>query len=86
MHGGERLVLRAAYRSVDGPRFVVWARSKAGGWSFWRQGPPLAASRGFRRAAWALPRVPRGVTALSVGLSLAGDGRLAVDDLALTAA
>jgi len=30
--------------------------------------------------------VPRGVTALSVGLSRAGDGRLAVDDLALVPA
>jgi hypothetical protein len=27
--------------------------------------------------------VPHGVTALSVGLSLAGDGRLAADDLSL---
>jgi peptidoglycan/xylan/chitin deacetylase (PgdA/CDA1 family) len=86
VQAGQRLVVRAAYRSLDGPRFVVWARSKAGGWSFWRQGPPLAASGGFRRTAWALPRVPRGVTALSVGLSLAGDGRLAADDLALAPA
>jgi hypothetical protein len=61
----------------------VWARSKAGGWSFWRQGPRLARAGNFRRAAWRLPAVPRGVTALSVGLSLSGDGRLAVDDLAL---
>jgi endoglucanase len=30
--------------------------------------------------------VPGGVTALSVGLSLAGDGRLAADDLALVGA
>jgi hypothetical protein len=86
VRAGQRLVVRAAYRSLDGPRFVVWARSKAGGWSFWRQGPRLASSRGFRRAAWALPPVPLGVTALSVGLSLAGDGRLAADDLALAPA
>jgi peptidoglycan/xylan/chitin deacetylase (PgdA/CDA1 family) len=83
VHAGEHLVVSASYRSLDGPRFVVWARSKAGGWSFWRQGPRLAPAGGFRRASWALPRVPSGVTALSVGLSLGGDGRLAADDLAL---
>jgi len=77
------LVVRASYRSLDGPRFVVWARSKAGGWSFWRQGPRLAPAGAFRRASWALPAVPSGVTALSVGVSLGGDGRLAADDLAL---
>jgi hypothetical protein len=80
---GQHLVLRATYRSLDGPRFVVWARSKAGGWSFWRQSPRLARTAGMRRAAWELPPVPRGVTALSVGLSLSGDGRLAVGGLAL---
>jgi peptidoglycan/xylan/chitin deacetylase (PgdA/CDA1 family) len=80
---GEHLVLRATYRSLDGPRFVVWARSKAGGWSFWRQSPRLARAAAMRRAAWKLPPVPRGVTALSVGLSLGGDGRLDVAALAL---
>jgi hypothetical protein len=80
---GEHLVLRATYRSLDGPRFVVWARSKAGSWSFWRQSPRLAPTRAMRRAAWKLPPVPRGVTALSVGLSLSGDGRLDVAALAL---
>jgi hypothetical protein len=81
---GQRLVLRASYRSLDGPRFVVWTRSKAGGWSFWRQSPRLGRSGSFRRSSWTLPAVPRGVTALSIGLSLGGDGQLAVDDLALS--
>jgi peptidoglycan/xylan/chitin deacetylase (PgdA/CDA1 family) len=80
---GEHLVLRATYRSLDGPRFVVWARSKAGGWSFWRQSARLGPARAMRRAAWKLPAVPRGVTALSVGLSLSGGGRLDVAALAL---
>jgi peptidoglycan/xylan/chitin deacetylase (PgdA/CDA1 family) len=83
---GQRLVLRASYRSLDGPRLIVWKRSKEGGWSFWRQSARLAPGKGFRRASWALPAVPRGVTALSVGISMGGDGRLAVDDLALSGA
>ncbi len=83
VRAGERLVLRASYRSSDGPRFVVWVRSTAGGWSFWRESPRLAPGAGFRSASWALPAIPRGVAAVSVGLSLGGDGALAVDDLAL---
>ena len=42
-----------------------------------------ARAAAMRRAAWRLPPVARGVTALSVGLSLSGDGRLAVGALAL---
>jgi hypothetical protein len=83
VRAGERLVARAAYRSSSHPRFVAWARSKAGGWSFWRSGPHLGPARGFRTARWALPRIPRGVTAVSVGIALSGDGRLAVDDVGL---
>jgi hypothetical protein len=62
---------------------VVWARSKAGGWFFWRESPRLAPGAGFRRGSWALPAIPRGIAALSVGIALNGDGALAVDDLAL---
>jgi peptidoglycan/xylan/chitin deacetylase (PgdA/CDA1 family) len=80
---GERLVVHAAYRSADHPRLVAWRRSRAGGWSLWRESRRLAATHGFRRARWVLPRVPRGTTALSVGAELAGDGAMAVDDLAL---
>jgi peptidoglycan/xylan/chitin deacetylase (PgdA/CDA1 family) len=80
---GERLVLSARYRSLDHPRFVVWTRTKAGGWAFWRNGPALAPARRFRRAALRLPRVPKGVAALSVGIALNGNGKLAIDRLAL---
>lgn len=80
---GERLVARAVYRSKDRPRIVAWARSKAGGWAFWRESRRLAPTRGFRRASFRLPPVPAGVTALSVGVALSGDGRAAVDDLGL---
>jgi hypothetical protein len=30
VHAGERLVVRAAYRSLDGPRFVVWGALEGG--------------------------------------------------------
>jgi peptidoglycan/xylan/chitin deacetylase (PgdA/CDA1 family) len=83
VRAGERLVARAEYRSASRPRFVIWARSRAGGWSLWRSGTRLRVAHGFRTARWALPRIPRGVTALSVGMALSGDGRLAVDDFGL---
>jgi peptidoglycan/xylan/chitin deacetylase (PgdA/CDA1 family) len=74
---GERLVLRGDYRSTDHPRFVVWKRSKAGGWSFWRDGRHLRKSHGFRRATWVLPRVPRGVSARGGGGAQSGGDRCA---------
>jgi peptidoglycan/xylan/chitin deacetylase (PgdA/CDA1 family) len=83
--GGQRLRVSAAYRSLDAPRFVVWARNAQGGWAFWTDSPRLGPATGFRRTSWDLPPVPRGVTALSVGVALNGTGRAAVDDLALTA-
>lgn len=86
VHAGERLVLSARYRSHDHPRFVVWMRTKAGGWELWRDGPRLPRSGGFRTASLHLPRVPQGVAALSVGLALNGDGRMAIDGFALRSA
>jgi peptidoglycan/xylan/chitin deacetylase (PgdA/CDA1 family) len=83
VRAGERLLLSARYRSLDHPRFVIWTRTKAGGWEFWRDGPRLPRASRFRGASLRLPRVPRGVAALSVGLALNGDGKMAIDRLAL---
>jgi hypothetical protein len=83
---GERLVLSARYRSHDHPRFVVWTRTKAGGWEFWRDGPRLPGGSGYQTASLQLPRIPKGVAALSVGLALNGDGRMAIDRFALRSA
>ncbi len=85
VRAGERLVASAAYRSGHRLRIVVWKRSHAGGWSSWRQSRELAPTGSrWRRASVQLPPIPEGVTALSVGVGLAGVGRFAVDDVALT--
>jgi peptidoglycan/xylan/chitin deacetylase (PgdA/CDA1 family) len=82
---GQRLRVSADYRSLDAPRVVVWARNSQGGWAFWIDSPRFSPTAGFRRASWDLPPVPGGVTAISIGVALNGDGRVAVDNLSLTA-
>ena len=81
---GQRLRFSASYRSVDAPRFIVWARNEQGGWAYWTDSPRLAPTSRFRRSSWDLPPLPRGVTAISIGVGLNGSGRVTVDDLALT--
>jgi peptidoglycan/xylan/chitin deacetylase (PgdA/CDA1 family)/endo-1,4-beta-D-glucanase Y len=83
VYPGLRLTMSLAYRSTSRPRLAVWVRNDAGGWRFWRSGPTLAPTRVFRRATWVLPSIPAHVSAVSVGVTQAGEGRVAVDDVAL---
>jgi hypothetical protein len=84
VQAGERLRFSAAYRTDAAARFVVWARNLQGGWAFWTDGPLLARSATFAARVWNLPPISPGVSAISVGVTLNGDGFLGVDDLALT--
>lgn len=79
VHPGQRLTLSFDYRSSTGPRPAVWLRSDAGGWRYWQSGPALPATTGYQRASWALPPIPPGVSAVSVGVIQAGEGAVAVD-------
>ena len=81
---GERLRFSAAYRTNAAARVVVWARNPQGGWSFWTDGPLLGRRTAFGTRAWDLPPIPAGVTAISIGVALNGDGWLDIDDLSLT--
>ena len=83
VRAGEQLRFAVKYRSDSYPRVVVWARNRQGGWAFWTDGPQLSPSSSFRGATWNLPPVPAGVTALSIGVALNGDGAATVDDLSL---
>ena len=83
VHEGERLRFSAAYRTNASARFVVWARNLQGGWAFWTDGPILARRASFGTRTWDLPPIPAGVSAVSIGVALSGDGWLSVDDLAL---
>jgi peptidoglycan/xylan/chitin deacetylase (PgdA/CDA1 family) len=84
VHQGERLRFSAAYRTNGSARFVVWARNPQGGWAFWTDGPLLSPRSSFATRTWDLPPIPAGVSALSIGVALNGDGSLGVDDLSLT--
>ncbi len=81
---GESLRFRVASATNGSARVVVWARNEQGGWAFWTDGPILARSSTFATRTWNLPPIPAGVSAVSIGVALNGDGGLRVDDLSLT--
>jgi peptidoglycan/xylan/chitin deacetylase (PgdA/CDA1 family) len=83
---GDRLRFSLQYRTDAAPRIEVWARNDQGGWAFWTDGPRLDAASSFTGATWDLPPIPAGVTAISIGVALTGNGTVAVDDLKLRAA
>jgi hypothetical protein len=83
VHEGERLRFSAAYRTNASARFVVWARNLQGGWAYWTDGPILTRRASFGTRTWDLPLIPAGVSAVSIGVALNGDGWLSVDDLSL---
>jgi peptidoglycan/xylan/chitin deacetylase (PgdA/CDA1 family) len=82
---GEQVRFRVAAATNGSARVVVWARNEQGGWAFWTDGPILDRTASFTTRAWNLPPIPAGVSAISIGVALNGDGRLTVDDLSLTA-
>ena len=43
----------------------------------------MTPSSGWRTTRWALPAIPKGVTAVSVGVALTGEGSVTVDHLDL---
>ncbi len=74
----------AWYKSSPGAsvRFVVYYRSAAGEWVFWKS-DPLPASTTWTQADLTTEKMPAGATALSFGMSLYSTGTLDVDDLSL---
>jgi len=83
VEAGTKYALRAHYRADAEVRPIAYVRGEAGGWRWWTQGPALAPAAAWTEAAWTLPELPDDATHVSVGLSLRGEGFLAVDALEL---
>ena len=64
------------------PRVVVWARNPRGGGPSGPTARCCAPKASFGRGG-DLPPIPAGVSAISIGVALNGDGWLTVDDLSL---
>jgi hypothetical protein len=80
---GRRYRMTWWFRATDDVRPVAYVRTEERAWRFWAQGPVAHPGEAWRQASWTTPRVPAGVTAISVGVSLRAVGRMDVDDLLL---
>jgi hypothetical protein len=82
---GRRYVVRARYRTRDEAHLIAYVRDRGGAWRYFRQSPALRPGPRWRTGRWTTPRLPRGTTALSVGISLREAGTLTVGHFALSA-
>ena len=78
---GRSYRLTAWYKSDVPTEFVLFTRTSAGNWGYWKSSPIFPASAGWSRATWTTPPIPDDVTHLSFGLNLMEAGALTVDDL-----
>lgn len=72
-------VLAARYVASATPIFTIYTRSVIGTWTWFAQSPPLPASASYALGSFAIPALPVGATAISVGLSLYTPGSLTMD-------
>lgn len=81
---GRHYRVSAWYKSTAAPRFTVYYREPSGFWSYWATSKPMPASDGWTQQTFDLPAAPEDASAISVGISLFGKGKLVMDDFAVT--
>ena len=81
---GQRLSIRAFYMTDAPVLWTAYSVDEEGRFKWWAQSPWLPPASSWRETEWSLPPVPAGVTAISVGLSLYGNGFLRLDDHSMT--
>jgi peptidoglycan/xylan/chitin deacetylase (PgdA/CDA1 family) len=59
---------------------TTYTRTAAGSWSYWGKSPAAHTSKGWSELSYKLPSVPAGVTDISFGAAIAGNGRMTLDD------
>ncbi len=59
---------------------TAFVRNSAGRWAYWVKSPAARTSKRWSELTYTLPRVPRGVTDISFGAAIAGNGRMTLDD------
>ena len=79
VQAGHLYKVSAWYRADVPPRFTIYTRSAAGAWTYFTQSPLLPVSAVYVPGSFAIPVLPAGATAISVGLSLYSTGSLAMD-------
>jgi hypothetical protein len=79
---GDTEQLSAYYQSTVPVFFTVYQRNASGTWSYLTQSPTFAPQSGWTQASW-LTQIPSGVTAISFGLTIAGNGTLSTSDYSM---
>ena len=68
------------YRATTRVSLTTFVRDSAGRWHYWVKSPPSRTSRGWSELSYILPSVPAGVTNISFGAAIAGNGRMTLDN------
>ena len=77
---GHTYSLRQWYTATGVTQFAVYLRNSAGVWNYWTSSPWFAAASTYTQATWTTPTIPAGMTGLSFGLNIFGNGTLVTDD------
>jgi hypothetical protein len=80
---GDTPTVSARYESSIPTRFVAHYRTERGNWFYSTGGPILSAAKDWTTATWKVPPAPKGATAISFGLVIAGNGEIRTADYGL---
>jgi len=80
---GASYTLSGWYKSTVTTGLVVYYRTSAGIWSYWKTSPNFAAATNWTKVSYTTPPIPAGATALSFGFYLNAVGTLTTDDYAM---
>ncbi len=76
--------ISGAYRASASPLWVATYRDALGQWRWWTQSGQLAPASSWVPSTFTTPPLPLGASAVSFGLSLYGNGTLAMDAFSMT--
>jgi peptidoglycan/xylan/chitin deacetylase (PgdA/CDA1 family) len=71
------------YRATAPISLTAYVRNSAGRWRYWAKSPAARPSKGWSRLFLDLPSVPAGVGNISFGATIAGNGRMTVDNFGI---
>jgi hypothetical protein len=74
------------YRATAPISLAAYVRNSAGRWRYWANSSAARPSRGWSKLWFDLPPVPAGVGNISFGATIAGNGRMTVDNFGIAAA
>ena len=80
---GHTYSLRSWYTATTVTQYALYLRDEHGAWHYWTSSPWFAPETGYTQAVWTTPEIPSGMTGLSFGLNVFGNGSLVTDDYAV---